>query len=147
RAVALLDAVPGIRVTARSRNFRTAPWGITDQDWFVNAAILVETTLAPRALLEACLDIETRLGRVRSLRWGPRLIDLDILLYGDLAIVEPGLAVPHPRMMERAFVLAPLADLMPARLVAGRRVDDVLAELGDSDVVPLDQACSSEGVY
>ena len=137
RAVALLDAVPGVRVTARSRDFRTAPWGITDQDWFVNAAVLVETTLSPRALLAACLDIEARLGRVREIRWGPRLIDLDILLFGDRDIDEPGLTVPHPRMMERAFVLAPLADLMPERRIGGRRIDAALAVLGATDVEPL----------
>ena len=137
RAVAMLDAVAGIRVTARSRDFRTAPWGITDQDWFVNAAVLVETSLAPRALLEVCLDIEARLGRVRGLRWGPRLIDLDVLIYGNREIDEPGLTVPHPRMMERAFVLAPLADLMPERRIGGRRIDEALAALDDADVEPF----------
>lgn len=139
RAVAALAATSGIRVTARSRYYRTAPWGIADQDWFVNAVVLVETALSPRALLEASLAIEARLGRVRGRRWGSRLIDLDILTFGDLVVDEPGLVIPHPRMMERAFVLAPLAELMADRVIGEASVAEALARLGTEGVSLLDE--------
>ncbi|MEZ5841892.1 MAG: 2-amino-4-hydroxy-6-hydroxymethyldihydropteridine diphosphokinase [Hyphomicrobiales bacterium] len=138
QAIAALERVAGVRVTARSRYWRTAPWGFTEQDWFVNAAVVVETSLTARQLLEACLDIEARLGRVRTMRWGPRLIDLDILVYGDETVDEPGLVVPHPRMLERAFVLAPLAELKPDLVIAGQRIADALATLGTGDIEPIE---------
>ena len=145
RAIAALGRVPGVRVTARSRYYRTAPWGFTEQDWFVNAVVTGETGLDPRALLAACLSVEEKLGRVRDRRWGPRLIDLDILLCGELAVDEPGLAIPHPRMMERAFVLAPLADLMPERRIGGVAVAEALARLGADDIAPIEAALAAAG--
>lgn len=139
RAIAALAATPGIRLVARSSDWRTEPWGFAEQDWFVNACVAVETTLAPRALLERCLAIEAQLGRRREIRWGPRLIDLDILTFGEAAIDEPGLSVPHPHIVERAFVLAPLAEIRPGLAIAGRTVAEHLAALDATGVVRLDR--------
>lgn len=116
RALGLLDAAPGVRVESASSLYETEPVGVTDQPRFLNAAALVRTSLQPRALLETLLGIERSLGRDRSadaVRWGPRAIDLDLLLFGDRAISERGLETPHPRLHERAFVLAPLAEVCP----------------------------------
>jgi 2-amino-4-hydroxy-6-hydroxymethyldihydropteridine diphosphokinase len=140
RAIERLAAVPGVRVVARSGYYRTEPWGITEQDWFLNACVVVETTLSASDLLAACLAVETSLGRRRAERWGPRIIDLDILTFGDRTIDKPGLEVPHPRLMERAFVLAPLAELRPDLRVAGVRVADALATVGAGGVERLDWA-------
>ncbi len=112
RALAALASLG--QVTARSGLYRSAAWGETAQPDFVNAAALLETPLAPEALLAGLKELEARLGRVESYRWGPRAIDLDILTYGDLAIDEPDLIVPHARLFERAFALAPLAEIAPA---------------------------------
>jgi 2-amino-4-hydroxy-6-hydroxymethyldihydropteridine diphosphokinase len=100
----------------------TEPWGVEDQPRFLNAAAELDTPLEPRALLDLLLEVERRLGRVRSRerRWGPRPIDLDLLLYGDRTIDEPGLRVPHPSLHERLFVLEPLAELDGALVVPGR---------------------------
>ena len=110
-AVAALDATPGITVEAVSDFIETAPVGPVAQGAYRNGAARVRTTLSPRALLERCLSIEADHGRDRSgeARWGPRTLDLDLLLYGDRIIDEPGLRVPHPRLAERSFVLEPLA--------------------------------------
>lgn len=113
RAVAELAAVPGVLLRRRAPVYETAPLGYTDQDWFLNTVVEVETTLSARELLERMLKIERRLGRERGERWGPRVIDLDLLLFGTERIAEPGLSVPHPRLAERAFVVVPLADLRP----------------------------------
>jgi 2-amino-4-hydroxy-6-hydroxymethyldihydropteridine diphosphokinase len=112
----------------------TEPWGLVDQPRFLNAAAELETPLGARELLERLLEIERRLGRVRGAqRWGPRTIDLDLLLYGSETIDEPGLTVPHPRLHERHFVLAPLLELAPDLVVPGRgRVSALLAELQSS---------------
>lgn len=129
-ALALLAAAPGLRVLRVAGVYRTAPWGRTDQDWFLNTVAELETVLPPRALLEVLLGIEARLGRRREVRWGPRVIDLDLLLYGDLVVREPGLEVPHPGMHERAFVLVPLAELEPSlRLADGRTVAEAAEAL------------------
>ena len=101
--------------------YRTPPWGKLDQPDFLNMAALVETTLPARALLALCLEVERGLGRERRERWGPRLIDIDILTYGEATIDEPDLKVPHPRLTERAFALAPLAEIAPR--LDGRRPD------------------------
>ncbi len=101
-------------VTARSRLFRTRPWGVLDQPPFVNAVAVVETSLAPRALLDALKRIERELGRTAGQRWGPRAIDLDILAYDDLELSESDLTIPHPRLGERAFALVPLAEVDPS---------------------------------
>lgn len=120
-ALEQLAAEPGIQLVAVSRVRETEPVGVLDQPRFLNAAAAVETELPPRELLERLLGIERRLGRARSgPRFGPRTIDLDLLLYGDEAVDEPGLEVPHPRLHERAFVLEPLAELDPGLVVPGR---------------------------
>jgi 2-amino-4-hydroxy-6-hydroxymethyldihydropteridine diphosphokinase len=100
-------------VVARSPLYRSAPWGVTAQAPFVNAAATVETALDPHALLAALKRIEAEAGRVATYRWGPRVLDLDILAYDDLRIDEPGLTIPHPRLHERAFALVPLAEIAP----------------------------------
>ena len=108
-----LDRIPDTRVLARSSLHRTKPVGYASQPDFINACALVETRLAARALLDALLAIEKRHGRVREIPNGPRTLDLDIIAYGDEAIDEPGLVVPHPRAHERAFVLDPLREVWP----------------------------------
>ena len=108
-----IAALPETRLLARSSLYRTAPDGYRDQPDFVNACALVDTALAPRALLDALLAIERAHGRVREIPNGPRTLDLDIVLYGDRVIHEPGLTIPHPRAQERAFVLEPLREVWP----------------------------------
>lgn len=129
-ALKLLDADPGVSVDKVSSLYRTPPWGITDQPDFLNAAAAVTTALAPRDLLARCLEAEKKLHRVRDRRWGPRSIDLDVLVYDDLNRDEPGLVLPHPRMMDRAFVLVPLLEIAPDLAIGGVRIDDRLTELG-----------------
>ena len=122
RAVALLTARGDVRTVARSGNYATPPWGKTDQDWFVNAAMSVNTELSPHALLVRCKDIEREMGRVEIERWGPRVIDLDVLVYCDTILNDPDLVLPHPHIGARAFVLAPLMDIAPDLLIGGRSV-------------------------
>jgi 2-amino-4-hydroxy-6-hydroxymethyldihydropteridine diphosphokinase len=121
RAARALDRLPATHVVALSRNYRTAPRDSdVAQPDFVNAVAELETALPARALLDALLALERRHGRMRgAARWGPRRIDLDLLLHGDLVCNESGLALPHPRMSERAFVLAPMAELQPDLVVPG----------------------------
>ena len=104
---------PIIHVERVSSVYETAPVGVTEQPDFLNAVARVATTLPPHGLLDALLHLENKMGRVRTLRWGPRVIDLDLLLYGEAQIAQTGLEVPHPRLRERAFVLAPLAEIAP----------------------------------
>jgi len=119
-AVAALDATEGVQVVAVSAFRETDPVGYLDQPRFLNGAAAVDTTLAPRELLDALLAVERSLGRTREgPRFGPRTIDLDLLLYGDDSVDEPGLTVPHPRLHERAFALEPLAELDPDLVVPG----------------------------
>ncbi len=120
RAFEEVGRLPSTRLLARSALYRSAPVGFLDQPAFVNACALVETALGPRELLEALLAIERGHGRVRDVPNGPRTLDLDIVLYGDLAMHEHGLTLPHPRAHERAFVLAPLLDVWPDAIIPGR---------------------------
>ncbi|MGN6479871.1 2-amino-4-hydroxy-6-hydroxymethyldihydropteridine diphosphokinase [Luteibacter sp.] len=138
-AIGVLAVTPGIRVTARSRFYRTPPWGNVDQPDFVNAAIAVETSLGAHALLDALLSTERAFGRVRDgERWGPRTLDLDLLAYGTAIIDDDRLAVPHPRIAERAFVLLPLADIAPDAVLPGQgRVADLLAAVDAAECFPL----------
>ena len=115
--------LPETRLLARSKLYRTKPVGYLDQPDFVNACALVDTTLAPRVLLDGLLEIERRHGREREIPNGPRTLDLDIVLYGDEAIDEPGLTIPHPRAHERSFVLDPLREIWPE--AASRLASDV----------------------
>jgi 2-amino-4-hydroxy-6-hydroxymethyldihydropteridine diphosphokinase len=131
RAVQLLREEEGVEVVAVSTLRETEPVGPTDQPPFLNGAVALETGLSPRALLDVLLRIEQRLGRVRDgTRWGPRTIDLDLLVHGDLTVDAPGLRVPHPRLHERRFALEPLAELEPELVVPGRgRVSELLEHL------------------
>ena len=120
-----------IGATRLSEIRETEPWGLANQPRFLNAVAEIETALAPRRLLDHLLDVEARLGRERvGPKWGPRTIDLDLLLYGDETVDVPGLVVPHPRLLEREFVLEPLADLVPWLKIPGNgTVHDALAGL------------------
>ena len=130
RAVELLREADGVDVLAVSRLRETAPVGVVDQPPFLNGAVAIETARPPRDLLDLLLEIERSLGRVRAERWGPRTIDLDLLVYGDEVVDEPGLRVPHPHLHERRFALEPLVELAPELEVPGHgRVSAVLAEL------------------
>jgi 2-amino-4-hydroxy-6-hydroxymethyldihydropteridine diphosphokinase len=130
QALDLLDAQDDVEVAALSTIRETEPVGIVDQPRFLNAAARLETELAPRELLDRLLAVERDLGRLRVERYGPRTIDLDLLLYGDELVDEPGLRVPHPRLHERRFVLEPLNDLDPGLVVPGLGpVRALLAEL------------------
>jgi 2-amino-4-hydroxy-6-hydroxymethyldihydropteridine diphosphokinase len=134
RAVAGLAAVPGIAVAARSADYRTPPWGKTDQPWFLNGAVAIDTDLDPHGLLDACLSVEHDLGRVREERWGPRLIDIDVLAYEGAAVEDARLVLPHRYVRERAFVLVPLAEIAPDLVIGGERVIDALAKLDRSGI-------------
>lgn len=113
QALEMISQTPGVSLNRTASIYKTEPVGFEDQDWFLNTVVEITTELPPLALLEKLLAIESRMGRVRTIHWGPRVIDLDIVLYGDMEIDTPQLTVPHPRMAERAFVLAPLAELKP----------------------------------
>jgi 2-amino-4-hydroxy-6-hydroxymethyldihydropteridine diphosphokinase len=128
RAIAMLCDGSAVRLVARSSDYRTPPWGVTDQPPFVNAVIAVTTALPPHALLARAQDCERALGRERSheQRWGPRSIDLDLLAYDDIVVNDASLTLPHPHLFERAFVLVPLAEIAPDRLIGGIRVRDAL---------------------
>jgi 2-amino-4-hydroxy-6-hydroxymethyldihydropteridine diphosphokinase len=128
-----------VTLTARSSDYRTPPWGVTDQPPFINCAIAVETALSPRALLERALKVERGLGRDRSheQRWGPRAIDIDLLAYDNLSLNEPNLVLPHPRLFDRAFVLVPLAEIVPDRRIAGRRIADAAAQADAAGIEKL----------
>lgn len=129
RAVALLCDGIEVRLLARSSDYLTPPWGFKYQPPFTNLAIAVDTTLSPRELLARLQNVELQLGRDRAheKRWGPRTADIDIIAYGNLEIEELGLIVPHPRLFERAFVLLPLSEIAPDRVIAGRTVREALA--------------------
>jgi 2-amino-4-hydroxy-6-hydroxymethyldihydropteridine diphosphokinase len=139
RAVALLCDGEVVRLTARSSDYRTPPWGLTDQPAFVNAVIAVTTSLSPRELLERAEACERALGRdrARERRWGPRLIDIDLLAYDDLVHDDPDLILPHPLLFERAFVLVPLAEIAPERVIAGVRVRAALERVDTSGIEKL----------
>jgi 2-amino-4-hydroxy-6-hydroxymethyldihydropteridine diphosphokinase len=131
-ALAYMGVLPSTKVSASSSIHETAPVGPQDQGPFLNMAALLTTSLPPRQLLEALLAIEKACGRERTERWGPRTLDLDILLYGDSIIDEPGLYIPHPHMTSRHFVLAPLAEIMPYGVIptTGQTVTQALRALG-----------------
>ena len=123
-----LDGHKDIWVIARSHLYRTPPWGDANQDDFINACAMLETGLQPIELLAVIKDLEKKLKRTKTRRWGPRTIDLDILLFGDVELDSATLEIPHPRMTERAFVLMPLADLDDQVLVRGKSVRHWLSQ-------------------
>ena len=135
-----LGRIPTTRVIARSSLYQTRPWGVTDQPDFINAVVLTQTSLEPRQLLDALLEIEVGQGRRRDAeqRWGPRRLDLDLLLYDELIMDTDGLTLPHPRMHERAFVLIPLLELDPELSVPRRgSVAGLLATVSTGGIVRL----------
>jgi 2-amino-4-hydroxy-6-hydroxymethyldihydropteridine diphosphokinase len=128
----------GVRITARSSFYRTPAWGKTDQSDFVNLCAAGETALTPTELLDKIRRIEAALGRERRERWGPRIIDIDILTYGECAIAEPELTIPHPHLSGRAFVLVPLLDIAPDRVIAGRTVREWAADVDRGGIERID---------
>jgi 2-amino-4-hydroxy-6-hydroxymethyldihydropteridine diphosphokinase len=138
RAIGLLTEQGDVRLLVRSRDYATEPWGKTDQDWFVNAAIAVATDLGPRELLIRCKEIEQRMGRVATEKWGPRIIDLDLLVYRDTAVDDADLVLPHPQISARAFVLAPLMDIAPDLTIGGKIVRAMYDAIDASSVKTLE---------
>jgi 2-amino-4-hydroxy-6-hydroxymethyldihydropteridine diphosphokinase len=139
QAITKLCGDEAVRLTARSSDYRTPPWGVTDQPPFVNAVIAVVTPLTPHGLLARVQECERALGRARAIerRWGPRTIDIDLLAYDDLVLIDRDLVLPHPHMLERAFVLVPLAEIAPNRLIAGVKVSDALKRVDVSGIEKL----------
>ena len=137
-----LDGMPGTRLLRASRLYRTPTWGKTEQPDFINAVVLLETRQSARELLDGLLAIEREFGRTRAVdgsdRWGARTVDLDLLLYGDAEIDEPGLHVPHPHLHERAFALLPLVEIAPDAMIPGRGLArDALAVMATDDIEAL----------
>jgi len=139
RAVAMMCDGQEVRLLARSADYLTPPWGFKYQAPFINLCIAVETTLSPRDLLARAQEVELQLGRDRAheKRWGPRTADIDIIAYGDVEMDELGLTLPHPRLFERAFVLRPLAEIAPDRVIAGQKVRDALAKVDTAGIKRL----------
>ena len=139
RAVALLCDGTEVRLTARSSDYQSPPGGFKYQSPFINLCIAVETTLSPRELLARAQGVELQLGRDRAheKRWGPRTADIDIIAYGDLTVDELGLTLPHPRLFERAFVLLPLAEIAPDRVIGGRKVREALDHVDTAGIERL----------
>ena len=139
RAIATICGMTQAALLARSSDYATPPWGDEAQDPFVNACIRIDTSLDPHALLFTLHKIEAKFGRDRTqeARWGPRTLDLDLIAYDDVRIDKPELTLPHVRLFERAFVLVPLAEIVPDRVIAGRRVRDALAGLSTDGILRL----------
>lgn len=124
-AINIIQSTAGINLLSVAPYYRTAPVGYADQDYFINTVAEINTTLNPRQLLHRLQEIENQKGRVRVIHWGPRTLDLDILLYGEQVISDPDLEVPHPRMHQRAFVMVPLADLNPNMVIHGKKASEL----------------------
>jgi len=136
-ALRMLDADALTKVRKVSSLYRTPPWGKTDQPDFLNAVAALETSRDPRGFLEFCLESERALKRVRNERWGPRLIDLDVLVFGDREVHEQGLEIPHPRMFDRAFVLVPLAEIAPDLVVGDIAIAEQLKKIDRAGIEKL----------
>ena len=136
-ALRRLQAGAGIRIAEVSSVYETKPVGVAGQPIFLNLVARITTTRSAHELLDQCLRVEAGLGRVRRERWGPRTIDIDLLLYGDARINDGRLTVPHPRMRERGFVLAPLAEIAPGLLLAGKTAGALAARIGQAGVRKL----------
>ena len=140
RAIAAFCDGTHVTLLARSSDYRTPPWGMTDQAPFVNACIAIETRLSPRGLLDRAHEVERAFGRDRhhETRWGPRTLDIDILTYDEVALDDPMLTLPHPRLFERAFVLVPLLEIAPDATIGERSLIDALEQLDRSGIEKLD---------
>jgi 2-amino-4-hydroxy-6-hydroxymethyldihydropteridine diphosphokinase len=143
RALALLEERGILRLTAVSSIYRTPPWGYKEQEFFANACALGETRLPPLELLAAINAIEKDMGRTPSIRWGPRLIDIDILFYGSGTFEHPKLHLPHKNMFERAFVLVPLAEIAPGLEITGRSVAEAASAFRDEPIEKWEAAGST----
>lgn len=137
-ALRLLRESGAVEITKVSSIYRTAPWGYKDQAPFANAAALVRTELDPEHLLAAVKKIETEMGRTKTVRWGPRLIDIDILFYGTQSLVSEALVLPHKELFNRAFVLVPLAEIAPGLVLGGRPVAEAAATIAHDDIEKWD---------
>jgi 2-amino-4-hydroxy-6-hydroxymethyldihydropteridine diphosphokinase len=139
RAIAAFCDGAHVMLLARSSDYRTPPWGVTEQAPFVNACIEVETRLSPRGLLDRAQDVERSFGRDRrnETRWGPRTLDIDILAFDDVVLDDPMLILPHPRLFERAFVLVPLVEIAPDAAIGGRSLREALERLDQSGIERL----------
>jgi 2-amino-4-hydroxy-6-hydroxymethyldihydropteridine diphosphokinase len=139
KAIANICGMTQASLVARSSDYATPPWGNEAQAPFINACIEIDTSLDPHALLFTLHKIEKKFGRDRAVEqlWGPRTLDLDLIAYDDVKIDKPELTLPHPRLFERAFVLVPLAEIVPDRIIAGRRVSDALAGLSTNGIQRL----------
>jgi 2-amino-4-hydroxy-6-hydroxymethyldihydropteridine diphosphokinase len=139
RAVAMFCDGDAVTLRARSSDYLTPPWGVENQPSFVNLCLAVTTALSPRDLLARAQRVERALGRdrAREQRWGPRPVDIDLLAYDDVALHEPDLVLPHPRLFERAFVLVPLAEIAADRLIGGIRVRDALTRVDTAGIERL----------
>jgi len=134
KALDILQSHSGITVKVISRLYKTPPWGVENQDWFLNACAELVTDIDAEALLDVCLDTEKQLNRIRTERWGPRTIDLDVLDYNQQVIQIQSLTLPHPHMHERAFVLMPLADIAPEFVIKGKTCKQLLSLLENEDI-------------
>jgi 2-amino-4-hydroxy-6-hydroxymethyldihydropteridine diphosphokinase len=139
RAVTLLCDGGEVRLVARSADYRTPPWGVTEQPPFVNLCIAVDTALTPQRLLARAHDVERALGRdrAREQRWGPRTADIDLIAYDGVSLADAGLILPHPRLFERAFVLVPLAEIAPDLVISGTRIADAAARFAHEAIATL----------
>ena len=139
KAIANICGMTQAVLLARSSDYATPPWGEVPQERFINACIEIDTSLDPHALLFVLHKIEAKFGRERAKekRWGPRTLDLDLIAYDDVSIKKPELTLPHPHLFERAFVLVPLAEIAPDRVIAGRRIASALAELSSEGIERL----------
>ncbi|MEL6437580.1 MAG: 2-amino-4-hydroxy-6-hydroxymethyldihydropteridine diphosphokinase, partial [Pseudomonadota bacterium] len=135
-----IGELPDTRLVAVSPLYKTPPWGITTQNWFLNACVAIETRLSPHALLRTVIAIEKDAGRVRDMRWGPRTLDIDVLTYGNLALMTPDLTIPHARMLERAFVMVPLADIAPDLRIGDMTAEAIAQTLDTEGMEPVGAA-------
>lgn len=137
KAVSLLDSHKEIKVLKISSYYETEPVGYTDQDWFLNIVVKISTDLDPYALLDYCHNIEQQLKRVRKIHWGPRTIDLDILLYDNVVNIDEVLTIPHPRMKERAFVMIPLHEIAPNIKIDNIPINNIIDEFKGEKIKKL----------
>ena len=147
QAIAHICGMAQAALVARSSDYATPPWGDPDQPRFVNACIEIETALDPHALLAVLQMVENRFGRQRDAdrRFGPRTLDLDLIAYGEVSLQRPELTLPHPRLFERAFVLVPLAEIAPDRLIGGRRVAAALGGVSTEGIERLPDEAEPQG--
>lgn len=136
-AIRLVCDHDDVDLVAASPVYKTPPWGITDQDWFANGCFSVQTTLRPHALLDWCLGVEKQMGRERTIKWGPRVIDLDVLIYRDVSLSDEVLTLPHPHITERAFVLVPMIDVAPELVLKGQALTSWLEKTGRDGIEAL----------